>query len=88
MAEDADKDAKGFGSRRSQKHVVRMGGGIRETCRSAGYLVRTPEESEKATEAGFREKRVTIINLIIEAGKGAKLKFGWQASGGKKKSKL
>ena len=58
-------------------------------CGGAGYSVRTPEELEKATEEGFRDKRVTVVNAIIEAGKGGKLEFGWQASGGKKtKSKL
>ena len=62
---------------------------LAEACGGAGYLVRTSEELEKATEAGFREKRVTVVNVIIEAGKGAKLEFGWQASGGgKKKSRL
>ncbi len=60
-----------------------------EACGGAGFLVRTPVELEKATERGFREGRVTVVNVIIEAGKGGKLEFGWQASGGKgKKAKL
>lgn len=58
---------------------------LAEACGGAGYMVRTPEELEKATREGFHEKRVTVVNVIIEAGKGQKLEFGWQASGGKKK---
>ena len=58
---------------------------LAEACGGAGYLVRTPEELEKATLEGFHEKRVTVVNVIIEAGKEQKLEFGWQASGGKQK---
>jgi len=54
---------------------------IAEACGGVGFLVRTPEELARATEAGFREGRVCVVNVIIEAGKGAKLEFGWQASG-------
>jgi len=57
---------------------------IAEACGGVGFLVRTPEELARATEAGFREGRVCIFNVIIEAGKGAKLEFGWQASGKEK----
>lgn len=60
---------------------------LAEACGGAGYMVRTAEELEKATLEGFHEKRVTVVNVVIEAGKGQKLEFGWQASGGKKKGK-
>ena len=56
---------------------------IAEACGGVGYLVRTPEELENATERGFKEGRVTIVNVIIESGKGQSLEFGWQASGAK-----
>lgn len=58
---------------------------LAEACGGAGYMVRTPEELRKATFQGFHEKRVTVVNVVIEAGKGQKLEFGWQASGGRKK---
>ena len=63
---------------------------LSQACGGAGFLVRTPEELAEATQKGFKEGRVTVVNVIIEAGKGQKLEFGWQASGGKnnKKSKL
>lgn len=61
---------------------------LAEACGGAGYLVRTPDELHKATQEGFRERRVTIINVIIESGKDQKLEFGWQASGGKDKKKV
>lgn len=59
---------------------------IAKACGGKGYLVRTPEELERATREGFGEGRVCIVNVIVEAGKGQKLEFGWQASG-KEKSK-
>lgn len=50
-----------------------------------GYVVRTPEELERATEEGFRSSNVCVVNVIIEAGeRGGKLEFGWQAGGGGK----
>ena len=58
---------------------------LAEACGGLGYLVRTPEELARATEAGFRDTKVCIINVIIESGKKGKLEFGWQASGSKKK---
>ena len=58
---------------------------LAEACGGSGYLVRTPEELAKATEAGFRDTKVCIINVIIESGKKGKLEFGWQASGSTKK---
>lgn len=58
---------------------------LAEACGGSGYLVRTPDELAKATEKGFRDERVCVVNVIVEAGKGAKLEFGWQASGGGKK---
>ena len=60
---------------------------IAEACGGTGYLVRTPEELAEATEAGFKDSRVCIVNVIIEAGKGGKLEFGWQASARKNQTK-
>ena len=57
---------------------------IAEACGGSGYLVRAPEELAKATEAGFRDTKVCIINVVIESGNKGKLEFGWQASGSKK----
>lgn len=49
-----------------------------------GFLVRTPEELERATEEGFRSAKVCVVNVVIEAGeRGGKLEFGWQQAGGK-----
>lgn len=58
---------------------------IAEACGGSGYLVRTPEELARATEAGFNDSKVCIVNVIIESGKKGKLEFGWQASGAEKK---
>ncbi|KAF6232445.1 hypothetical protein HO173_009324 [Letharia columbiana] len=60
---------------------------IAEACGGVGYLVRTPEELERATREGFREGRVCVVNVMVEAGKGQKLEFGWQASGTEKTRK-
>ena len=62
---------------------------IAEACGGSGHLVRTPEELRRATENGFRDSKVCVVNVIVEAGEERKLEFGWQASAGKKKrSKL
>jgi len=60
---------------------------IAEMCGGLGFLVRTEEQLEKATREGYKAGRVTVVNVIVEAGKGAKLEFGWQASGKKEKGK-
>jgi len=52
-------------------------------CGGVGVLVRTPEELERAAREGFQSGKVFVVNVVIEAGKGAKLEFGWQASGKK-----
>ena len=54
---------------------------LAEMCGGVGFLVRTPEELERATREGFRSGKICVVNVIIESGKGAKLEFGWQASG-------
>ncbi|KAL8785816.1 MAG: hypothetical protein Q9195_008497 [Heterodermia aff. obscurata] len=54
---------------------------IAEACGGVGYLVRTPEELARATEEGYREGRVCVVNVVIEAGKGGRLEFGWQQQG-------
>lgn len=63
---------------------------IAEACGGKSFLVRTPEELEKATVEGFKSKSVCVVNVIIEAGSAKKLEFGWQASSkkAKKGSKL
>ena len=62
---------------------------IADMCGGVGYLVRTPQELERATREGFESGKVCVVNVIIESGKGAKLEFGWQASGKKvEKAKL
>ncbi|KAG7008923.1 hypothetical protein G7Y79_00004g015070 [Physcia stellaris] len=60
---------------------------LAHACGGSGYLVRTPDELANATEKGFRDERVCVVNVIVEAGKGAKLEFGWQASGGGKRKR-
>lgn len=44
-----------------------------EMCGGKGYLVRTPEELQKATEEGFKATVPVVINIIIEAGQAKKL---------------
>ena len=46
---------------------------VAEMCGGRGYVVRTPEELEKATREGFESDRVTVVNVIIEAGQAKKL---------------
>ncbi|MCJ1287958.1 hypothetical protein MMC26_007311 [Xylographa opegraphella] len=58
---------------------------IAEGCGGLGYLVRTEEELERATREGYESEKVCVVNVVVEAGKGAKLEFGWQASGKKGK---
>lgn len=55
-----------------------------EMCGGKGYLVRTPEELEKATEEGFNASVPVVVNVIIESGSAKKLEFAWQKSGAKK----
>ena len=60
---------------------------IAEVCGGVGFLVRTPEELERATRVGFGEGRVCLVNVVMEAGKGQKLEFGWQAGGKEEKKR-
>lgn len=60
---------------------------IATACGGLAFLVRTPEELERATREGFATRRVCVVNVIIEAGSGGKLEFGWQA-GSKKGGKV
>lgn len=57
---------------------------IAEAVGGKGFFVRTVEELERATEEGFKEGRVCVVNVMVESGKRGKLEFGWQAEGGKK----
>ena len=61
---------------------------IAEMCGGQGFLVRTPEDLERATRKGWESDRVCVVNVIIEAGKGGKLEFAWQTGGKKKAAKL
>lgn len=50
-------------------------------CGGNGIFVRTEEELEEATRAGFLETtKVTIVNVVVEPGIGQSIQFGWQAS--------
>ncbi|KAF2706523.1 hypothetical protein K504DRAFT_458928 [Pleomassaria siparia CBS 279.74] len=55
-----------------------------EMCGGKGYLVRTGEELQRATEEGFNSKTPVVVNVIIESGSSKKLEFAWQKSGAKK----
>ena len=46
---------------------------LAEMCGGKGYLVRTPEELEAASEEGFNAKVPVIVNVIIESGSEMKL---------------
>jgi len=46
---------------------------LAEMCGGKGYLVRTPEELEKATEEGFHSSVPVVVNIIIESGHAKKL---------------
>lgn len=61
---------------------------IAQMCGGIGFLVRTPEELENATRKGWESDKVCVVNVIIEAGKGGKLEFAWQAGGKKQGAKL
>lgn len=51
---------------------------LAEMCGGRGYLVRTPEELERATEEGFRARVPVVVNVIIESGSESKLvSFFW-----------
>ncbi|KAH7399256.1 thiamine pyrophosphate-requiring enzyme [Pyrenochaeta sp. MPI-SDFR-AT-0127] len=53
---------------------------LAEACGGLGFLVRTPEELEKATVAGFTATVPVIVNIIIQSGKVEKATFGWQVA--------
>jgi 2-hydroxyacyl-CoA lyase 1 len=44
-----------------------------EMCGGKGFLVRTPEELEKATEEGFKSDVPVVVNVIIVSGSDKKL---------------
>lgn len=44
-----------------------------DMCGGKGYLVRNPEELQKATEEGWRANVPVVINIIIESGHAKKL---------------
>ena len=53
---------------------------LAQMCGGEGFLVRSEEELERATRRGFESSKVCVVNVVIEAGKAARLEFGWQAS--------
>ena len=71
----------------AQSHEGAVKGGLRSTslgwevgyekladmCGGKGYLVRTPQELEAATEAGFRARVPVVVNVIIDSGSESKL---------------
>lgn len=46
---------------------------IAEMCGGKGFLVRTPQELERATEEGYKAGVPVVVNVIIESGKAQKL---------------
>lgn len=46
---------------------------IAEACGGKGYLVRTPEELERATREGFEASVPVVVNVMIESGSKGKL---------------
>ena len=55
---------------------------IAEACGGLGFLVRNGQELERAVREGWREReRVCIVNVVVEAGEGRGLEFGWQGGG-------
>ena len=80
----ADRASGGKGGLRSTSLGWEVGyEKIAEACGGVGFLVRTEEELEKATREGWGCGKVCVVNVVVESGKGAKLEFGWQASGKK-----
>ncbi|KAH7379311.1 thiamine pyrophosphate enzyme, N-terminal TPP binding domain-containing protein [Phaeosphaeria sp. MPI-PUGE-AT-0046c] len=53
---------------------------LAEACGGLGFFVRTPEELEKATIAGYNATVPVIVNVIIQSGKVEKPSFGWQVA--------
>ena len=53
---------------------------VAQMCGGNGWVARTEEELEEATRKGFESDKVTVVNVIVEKGKGGKLEFGWQAA--------
>ncbi|CAD6587007.1 MAG: hypothetical protein ASARMPRED_002968 [Alectoria sarmentosa] len=51
-----------------------------EMCGGKGFLVRTPEELERATEEGFKADVPVVVNIVIESGHESNLEFAWQKS--------
>lgn len=57
-------------------------------CGGHGHLVRTPDELSAAVKDGLAcDDNVTVVNVLMDTGKGGKLEFGWLNST-KKESKL
>lgn len=46
---------------------------LAEACGGRGYLVRTPEELERATTEGYHATVPVVVNIMIEAGQSKKL---------------
>ena len=61
---------------------------LAQMCGGEGWMVRTERELEEATRKGFESDRVCVVNVMVEAGKAAKLEFGWQASSKHKRKEV
>ena len=49
---------------------------VAEMCGGLGWMVRTPEELERATREGFEAGVPVVVNVIVEAGLGGSLVSG------------
>ncbi|KAH5299886.1 hypothetical protein HBI50_211650 [Parastagonospora nodorum] len=60
---------------------------LAEACGGLGFLVRTPEELEKATLTAYNATVPVIVNVVIQSGKTEKASFGWQVARKKRSRK-
>ncbi|CED84115.1 2-hydroxyacyl-lyase [Phaffia rhodozyma] len=61
---------------------------ISEACGGKGFLVRTPDELATAVKEAMKEENtVSVVNVVMDPGKGGKLEFAWLKDT-KKESKL
>lgn len=50
---------------------------LAEMVGGRGIFVRTEDELARATREGFAERRVTVVNVIIEPGNDKNISFAW-----------
>lgn len=58
---------------------------LAEMVGGRGFFVRTEEELESATLEGYKEGRVTVVNVIIEPGNDKNISFAWMEAKAKAK---